>query len=153
MKKNIYIIALALIITPLPAFAARTLRDIIAIIIGYLSVAIYLIIALAVVTFIWNVYRYFFTDKDKKEAGMYVLYSTIGFFVILSFWGLVYILMNSLNLPNQRPNFPFFSGYSSGTTQQSSGISGPSGINNGISGPSGSSDCSTFGTINGNCNQ
>ena len=40
----------------------KTLKDIAALVIDYLNIAIYLIIALAVVTFVWNVYRYFFTD-------------------------------------------------------------------------------------------
>lgn len=109
MKKyTAYILSALLIASPLVTFAAgKTLRDIIIIIMGYLSVFIYLIIGLAVVTFVWNVYRYFFTEKDKKEAGMYVLYSTIGFFVILSFWGLVAILTNSFKLDNNQPGFPF----------------------------------------------
>jgi len=86
---------------------AKTLRDVVVTIIDYLQVGIYLIISLAVVTFIFNVYRYFFTEKEKKDAGMYVLYSTIGFFVILSFWGLVAILSNSLNLPKGNVSWPF----------------------------------------------
>lgn len=93
---------------PLLTFAAgKTLRDIITIITDYLSIAIGLIIALAVVTFVFNVYRYFFTEKDKKEAGAYVLYSVIGFFVILSLWGLVALLTNTFELDNNQPTWPF----------------------------------------------
>ncbi len=125
MKKNIQFCAALLTLitagTPLVTFAAgKTLRDLVAIVIGYLTIAIYLIIALAVVTFIWNVYRYFFTEKDKKEAGMYVLYSTIGFFVILSFWGLVFILMNSLKLPTGSPSFPSFGSFGTSNANQNS---------------------------------
>ena len=101
---------------PLTIFAVDakpTLRDLVATLIGYINVGISLIIAFAVITFIWNVYRYFFTEKEKKEAGQYVLYSTIGFFVILSFWGLVNILSNSLKLPTDRPVFPFSNNNSS----------------------------------------
>lgn len=116
MKKIFYRLpAVALLVTPFVTFAAgKTLRDIIALIISYISVLIYLIISLAVVTFIWNVYRYFFTEKEKKEAAMYVLYSVIGFFIILSFWGLVALVTNSLKLPSDRPNFPFSSSSTSG---------------------------------------
>lgn len=92
----------------------RNLKGLVALFTEYLNIAIGLIIALAVVTFIWNVYLYFFTEKEKTEAGKYVMYSVIGFFVILSFWGLVAILSNTLNLPTQRPNFPFGGG-STGT--------------------------------------
>lgn len=93
----------------------KTLKDIAALAIDYLNIAIYLIIALAIITFIWNVYRYFFTEKDKKEAGLYVMYSVIGFFVILSFWGLVAILRNSLKLNDRAPSFPGFSQTGGGT--------------------------------------
>mgnify|MGYP001579730791 CR=1 FL=1 len=103
------LLSLIILISPTPVFAVgKTLSDLITdTIIPYLMTGIYLIIALAVVTFVWNVYRYFFTEKEKKEAGMYVLYSTLGFFVILSFWGLVAILSNSLNLPDGSVGWPF----------------------------------------------
>lgn len=97
---------------------------------GYLRTGIYLIISLAVVTFVWNVYRYFFTEKDKTEAGKYVLFSTIGFFVILSLWGLVAIISNSLDLPDNQPNWPF------GSTNSNSVITRPgAGINDGVTRP------------------
>lgn len=117
MKKNIYKIGIAAAAcVPFVAFAAqKTLGDIINIIIGYFTSFITLIIGLAVLTFMWNVYRYFFTEKDKKEAGLYVMYSVIGFFVILSLWGLVNILTNTFNLDKTVPGWPFTTGGSSGT--------------------------------------
>lgn len=106
--KKIFIALIALL--PLVSWAEpKTLRDVAALVVGYLNVAIYLVIALAIATFVWNVYLYFFTEKDKKEAGLYVMYSVIGFFVILSFWGLVAILRNSLDLNDRAPSFPGFS--------------------------------------------
>jgi hypothetical protein len=112
MKKNILKIgtSIALFGFPLIAFGDnKDLRDIIKIVVDYLSIGIALIISLAVVTFTWNVYRYFFQAdaENKKEAGMYVLYSTIGFFVILSLWGLVNILKNTFELDNSTPTIPF----------------------------------------------
>lgn len=115
MKKNIYkigvlytLLALPMMTFALTSVGGKTLRDVVVTITGYLSVAIGLIISFAVVTFVFNVYRYFFTEsKDKKEAGLYVLYSTIGFFVILSLWGLVNLLSNTFKLQNTQPDFPF----------------------------------------------
>ncbi len=95
----------SLILTPFVSFAAgKTLSDLVILTIGYFNQALVLIIGLAVVTFVWNVYKYFFTESDKAEAGKYVLFSVIGFFVILSFWGFVAILKNTLKLDDQRPN-------------------------------------------------
>lgn len=120
IKKSILLLILILI--PLFSFAqnnidsgiytsavseTRTLKDLASLFVNYLNIGIELIIALAVITFIWNVYLYFFTEKDRAEAGKYVAYSVIGFFVILSMWGLVALLRNTINLPNQRPSFPF----------------------------------------------
>jgi len=58
--------------------------------------------------FVWNVYKYFIAGSDnaesKKEAGLYVMWSLAGFFVILSFWGLVAILTNTFKLENSIPS-------------------------------------------------
>jgi hypothetical protein len=131
MKKIIKIWS-ALLVFGIPALAfaqnnGKTLRDIAVTVTGYLQVAIVLTISFAIVTFVWNVYRYFFTKdvsgENKKEAGLYVLYSVVGFFVILSFWGLVAVLRNSFKLPDSQPSWPFnIGGSSSGGTTGGSGF-------------------------------
>lgn len=112
--KKIYtsIVMIAVALLPVITFAANTtsqkdLKYVVGIVIEYLNIGLMLIISLATVVFVWNVYVYFFTEaggEGKKEAGMYVLYSVSGFFVILSFWGLVALLRASLPLDDQRPN-------------------------------------------------
>lgn len=78
-----------------------TLRDVAIKVVGYLDLAIYLIMALAFLYFVWNVFNYFFVaDTNKTEAGKYVLYSIIGFAVILTFWGLVQLLIATAGLSN-----------------------------------------------------
>ena len=47
----------------------RNLKGLVALFTEYLNIAIGLIIALSVVTFIWHVYLYFFTEKEKTEAA------------------------------------------------------------------------------------
>jgi uncharacterized membrane protein YuzA (DUF378 family) len=108
---------------PIFAFAEekKDLKYLASLFASYLNVAIQLIIGLAVVVFVWNVFQYFFTEKDKekKEAGMYVFYSIIGFFVILSFWGMVAVVRNSLKLEDSIPRIPtldFNASGNSGTT-------------------------------------
>lgn len=113
MKKYIYKIGLLVLafVFPIAAFAQKKDLNYIAnLTTGYFKTAITLLISLAIVTFVWNVYRYFFTEKDKKEAGMYVLFSTVGFFVILSIWGLVALLTNTFRLENEQPAWPFGAG-------------------------------------------
>ena len=70
--------------------------------IGYLNQILVLLIGLAVVVFVYYVFKYFIQpNENRKEAGSYVLYSVIGFFVILSLWGLVNIVQNTFGVGNQ----------------------------------------------------
>ncbi len=124
---------------PLTTFAAekRTLRDLVELVLKYFNIAIILIIGLAVVMFVWNVYKYFIAGGDnaesKKEAGLYVMWSVIGFFVILSFWGLVAILTNTFKLENSIPSGffgTFRSSGSSGNVFQPNNIQWQQGVNN-----------------------
>lgn len=108
--KKIYIKAIIglLVILPNLVFAeGKDLKYLATRVAEYLNIGLSLIIGLAVLTFVWNIYRYFFTEKERTEAGYYVMYSIIGFFLILSFWGLVAIVRNSLNLDDQAPVFRF----------------------------------------------
>jgi hypothetical protein len=146
----------------LPGFTfaqGKSLKDLARLVAEYLNIALSLIIGLAVVVFVWNVFIYFFTEKDRTEAGKYVLFSVIGFFVILSFWGIVAIFTNTLQLDSRQPgtvpsfvNFNGSGGSTSGgntvpsvsgaTSNPSSGTNGttnpPSGSGNVFNGPSGS---------------
>ncbi len=113
--KNIYKkIGLGLLtLTPAITFAQenKTLKDIAGLVIDYLNIGLTLLIGLAVVIFVWNVVKYFFfAEQDHAKAGMYVLYSIIGFFVILSFWGIVALVRNSLHLDDRKPDTMFTSG-------------------------------------------
>ena len=100
----------------------KSLYDLVVLIIKYFNLATVFIISLAVLMFVYNVYNYFIkSDADRKEAGTYVLYSIIGFFIIVSFWGLVTILKNTFNLDNSSPTVTVF-----GTTITGAGIGGSS---------------------------
>jgi len=85
----------------------QNLCTVISAIIGYLNDILLLLMAVAVVMFVWYVIKYYVkADADKKEAGGYLMYSLIGFFVILSVWGLVAILSNSFGLQNSSSAAP-----------------------------------------------
>lgn len=61
--------------------------------ITYINDALFLLMAVAVLVFVWQVIHYFILpNENRKDAGLYVLYAVVGFFVIFSLWGLVNIL-------------------------------------------------------------
>jgi lysylphosphatidylglycerol synthetase-like protein (DUF2156 family) len=88
---------------PLLAFAAnKKLSDIIDLLIYYLNITLVLFMGVAVVVFVYHVVKYFILpNENRSEAASYVLYSVVGFFVILSFWGIVNVLQNTFGLQNE----------------------------------------------------
>jgi heme/copper-type cytochrome/quinol oxidase subunit 4 len=59
-----------------------------------------LLFALAIVYLLVNVVRFFFIDGGEEgiqKGRQAVLYGIIGIFVIFSIWGIVNILLNTLN--------------------------------------------------------
>jgi hypothetical protein len=135
--KKISFVSVLLFALPLIAAATTgTLNDEINIIIFYLNRVLVLIMALSVVFFVWYVVQYFIKSGEaekRKEAGQYVMYSLIGFFVILSFWGLVNILQNTFGLrnsDNQSSWYDFMNIFPSGSggSSPSNTSPGPNGV-------------------------
>ncbi|MHB0865437.1 MAG: pilin [Minisyncoccota bacterium] len=68
--------------------------------------------ALAFLTFIWGVFKYFIlgadSDAERATGRKFVLWGIIGFVVILSVWGLVGLLGNTLGLSpgGSAPSYP-----------------------------------------------
>lgn len=84
-----------------PVGTPQTVGTVVNDIIYYLNLALYLLMAVAVVMFVFYVIKYFvMPNEDRKNAGLYVMYSVIGFFVIFSIWGLVNILNNTFGIGN-----------------------------------------------------
>ena len=106
MKK---IIAFVLASSPLLALAqGAPLTDINSVAtratnIGNLVIA--LAISLAVLWIIINVIRYLVVggQEGRKEGGLRILYGVVALFVVLSIWGLVYILKNSFKTTDTTP--------------------------------------------------
>lgn len=108
MKKIISTLTAGLLALPITAFASDTLNDLNDVAdasIYYINLALYVLMAVAVLVFVWYVIKYFILSADaanRKEAGMYVLYSILGFFVVLSIWGLVNIFKGTFRFSNDR---------------------------------------------------
>ena len=106
MKKIKYLISGSITFAPALAFAesTSTLKTLIGTLAGYLDLALELIMGFAVLMFVYYVVKYFIKPNEKHdEAASYVMWSLIGFFVILSLWGLVNILIGTFNLGTTSP--------------------------------------------------
>lgn len=108
------------LLLPMISFAQqKDLKYLIDLTIKYFNQFIFLILGLALVMFVWNIYRYFISGSDdvkaKEEAGLYVMWSIIGFFVIISIYGLVNILTKTFDLDTRSPSGFFGSFNSSGS--------------------------------------
>lgn len=100
--------------TPFFAFAQyspQNLNDLLYLLIDILYFMIPVLIGLAVLLFIWGLFRYYTTDNQntKKEAVSIIGYGIVSIFVMVSLWGLVNLITYTLNLnspvgPNN--NFP-----------------------------------------------
>jgi len=129
MKRSSHIGAASAIGLLMPALAfaqAKTLATVIDQVLGYLNQALYLLMGVATVVFVFYVVKYYVRpNENRAEAGSYVLYSVVGFFVILSFWGIVNILRNTFGLQSTSPSWTeirgiFPGGSSSGSLTNSS---------------------------------
>lgn len=70
-----------------------------------------ILIGLALLVFLWGVLKYVISpgEDDKAKARDYMLYGIIGLFVMVSVWGLVTILADTIfggNRINQPPTVP-----------------------------------------------
>ena len=108
MKK---LIAIALSLAPLSALAqAGSATGQITNVTGVFDKFTYLgnafitvIISLAVLYIIFNVFRYLVAggEEDRKKGGMAILYGVLALVIILSIWGLVGIIRSTFNTGNQ----------------------------------------------------
>lgn len=83
-----------------------------------------LLFAVAFIVFIFGIFQYFIlggADEEKRTKGRsLMLWGMIGFFVMVSIWGILNLLVNSLGFSSSaRPNLPTFDTASSPTTQSS----------------------------------
>lgn len=110
MKKLAFIGA-SLALPFLAAAQVDSLQDLGSFIIDLINnVAVPLVFAIAFIVFIWGVFMYFIAgghDEEKQSQGKsLMLWGLIGFFIMVSVWGLVNILTGTLNLDNQEVDLP-----------------------------------------------
>ena len=107
MKKIISIVSLYAF--PLITFAAvGNFGDLVDVINGILNKILPIIIAIAVIYFVYNALMYMIAaDEERKgEAKSKMIYGIVALFVMVSVWGLVNILKGTFNLDNTTPTTP-----------------------------------------------
>lgn len=75
---------------------------------GILALIVPILIAVAVVWFIWSVLQFMITtdEEKKKTAKLGMVWGIVAIFVMVSVWGLVGILANTFQLNNSATNGP-----------------------------------------------
>lgn len=110
MNKLAYLIAALLV----PAFsfaAVGDVYDLAGVVLTIINdVLVPIVFAIALIVFIWGVFRYFIAgkqDPESQEKGKtLMLWGIVGFVLMVSVWGLVNLIVNTLDLNNQVPNYP-----------------------------------------------
>lgn len=111
MKKFVPVVTALAFAFPLIVSAQTSVQNLGAMFIGIINtVLVPLVFAIAFLVFIWGIAEYFIfakEDSDKrKKAVEKMLYGIGGFFVMVSVWGLVNILLGTFNLNSAVPNLP-----------------------------------------------
>lgn len=82
---------------------------------GLIGKSIPILIALSVIVFVWGVFRYTIVEGgERSKSRDIMLYGIIGLFVMVSVWGLVAIVRNTLGLQNTSGFFLNFDGIGGG---------------------------------------
>jgi NADH:ubiquinone oxidoreductase subunit 2 (subunit N) len=74
------------------------------------TIAVPVLFAIAFFVFVYGIFSYFILsrgDEEKQQTGRsLMIYGLIGFFLMVSVWGLVNILIGTVNLQNNTPQYP-----------------------------------------------
>lgn len=110
MQKIKKFIPIGLTLMPFVAMA-KTINGLILDFMNIIDTIIPLLIAIGVVIFLIGVVKYISAggDAEKREEGRnMMIYGIIGLFVMIAFWGLVNVLLDTFNLQTNIPTTPRF---------------------------------------------
>lgn len=72
---------------------------------GIMEAIIPILFSIAVIVFVWGVFRYVIAEGEDKQVGKNVMiYGIVGLFVMVSVWGLVNVVYNTFGLDNWNYN-------------------------------------------------
>ena len=112
-------LAFVFLMAPLALFAQTSgagaqvsgLESLVETFIGFINnTLIPFVFALALLVFIWGLVRYFIfggaNEEKRKEGQQLMLWGIIGFFVMVSVWGLVNVLVGTFDFQDSTINLP-----------------------------------------------
>ena len=78
----------------------RSVNDLVDFFLRVLVTLIPILIGLAVLLFIWGLFRYFYSDGEntKKQAVRIITYGLVSIFVMVSIWGIIYFIASILGV-------------------------------------------------------
>lgn len=92
----------------------KTISDFASKIIDFINnVGVPLVFAIAFIVFIYGIFQYFIlgaaSEEKRKTGRQFAVYGIVGFFVMISVWGLVNLVLGTFGLSSQaRPCLPTF---------------------------------------------
>ena len=109
MHKRIAISSLAVASALLPLLAsAQTLNETLLFVSTLLNGVIGLFITLAIVVFFWGLIKYLWSiDSENAQEGIKIMFwGIVAVFVMVSIWGIIKLLQNSLRVTSIDPIVP-----------------------------------------------
>lgn len=100
-------LAAAVVVAPLLA-GAQTLLNTLALVNTFLNAAIGLLVTLAIIAFFYGLVKYLFTkgQEGSSEALKIMFWGVIAIFVMVSVWGIIRLLQNTLKVTSTDPIIP-----------------------------------------------
>ena len=112
MKKVVTLSTIAALALPMVTFAAlNNITDVGSFIIDTINnLIVPVLFAVAFIVFLWGAFTTFILgagSEDAKDKGKgLMLYSLIGFFVMVSIWGIIRLLQNTFSVTSTTPVIP-----------------------------------------------
>lgn len=109
MRKIFYIATASILLVPF-IVQGVTIRDEVLLVVAYINIFIPFLTVLGTLYVVWGVFQFIRSAGDEKavtEGRNRIVFGIIGLFVMISIWGFVNLLVNSLKLPSDTiPKIP-----------------------------------------------
>lgn len=115
MKKFLTAALIALMPGVAAASVGQSISSLLSLVSNTLGALIYIVMAIALLFFLWGVVMYVIKPEDKSKAKDYMIYGLIGLFVMSTVWGIVGLLKDTIwgsadiGLPPEIPSVPTIS--------------------------------------------